>query len=124
MDKLMSDIWPVLLGAFISAIGMYIGFVNKMRADISVLQTRVGNIEQSVKKLEDNIEEKIERMEKRQDSHSRKNDEIIKLITDFKVEIVKQLGNVVAEVGKMASDINNLNRMVVADDNGVRLVKK
>lgn len=124
MDKLMSDIWPVLFGAFISAIGMYIGFVNKMRADISVLQTRVGNIEQSVKKLEDNIEEKIERMEKRQDSHSRKNDEIIKLITDFKVEIVKQLGNVVAEVGKMASDINNLNRMVVADDNGVRLVKK
>lgn len=120
----MSDIWPVLFGAFISAIGMYIGFVNKMRADISVLQTRVGNIEQSVKKLEDNIEEKIERMEKRQDSHSRKNDEIIKLITDFKVEIVKQLGNVVAEVGKMASDINNLNRMVVADDNGVRLVKK
>lgn len=102
----MTDIWPLLVSALISGIAMYVGFINKMRSQISVL------------------EDKVERMEKRQDSHSKKNDEIIKLITDFKIEMVKQLGNVVAEVGKMASDINNLNRLVTISDEEIKINKK
>ena len=88
-----------MLGAIISAITMYVGFINKMRSQISVM------------------EEKIKKIEQRQDSHSKKYDELYKLITDFKIEMVRQIGSV-------ATEVNNFNRLIQITDNEITFNRK
>lgn len=78
---------------------MYVGFINKMRSQISVM------------------EEKIKKIEQRQDSHSKKYDELYKLITDFKIEMVRQIGSV-------ATEVNNFNRLIQITDNEISFSRK
>ena len=99
MNQVATDIWPIVLGAIISAITMYVGFINKMRSQISVM------------------EEKIKKIEQRQDSHSKKYDELYKLITDFKIEMVRQIGSV-------ATEVNNFNRLIQITDNEITFKRK
>ncbi len=99
MNQVATDIWPIVLGAIIPAITMYVGFINKMRSQISVM------------------EEKIKKIEQRQDSHSKKYDELYKLITDFKIEMVRQIGSV-------ATEVNNFNRLIQITDNEISFNRK
>jgi methyl-accepting chemotaxis protein len=90
-----------LFGAFISVVIMYVGFINRLRTDVELLK------------------DKADRLEKRQDSHSKKNDEIVSLITSFKVDVVKQIGEVVTQIGKMSSDIDNISQTFAVFDEGI-----
>lgn len=95
-----------IIGAIISIAIMYVGFINKLRTDVELLK------------------EKSDRLEKRQDSHSKKNDEIISLITSLKVDVIKQIGDVVTKIGKMSSDIDNISQTFAVYDDGVTAKKK
>jgi CII-binding regulator of phage lambda lysogenization HflD len=95
-----------IIGAIISIAIMYVGFINKLRTDVELLK------------------EKSDRLEKRQDSHSKKNDEIISLITSLKVDVIKQIGDVVTKIGKMSSDIDNISQTFAVYDEGVTAKKK
>ena len=129
MEQMMSDVWKVIIAAIVSTIGTYMGFINKMRSQISVLEEKVKKLEESKtsieKKLEDVvklmtiIEEKMKHVEQRQDSHSKKNDEIVKLITDFKIEIVQKLGSLDTNIGKLSRDVDNINRTFTVFDEGI-----
>lgn len=99
MNQVATDIWPIVLGALLSIIAMYVGFINKMRSQISVL------------------EEKIKKIEQRQDSHSKKYDELYKLIIDFKIEVVQKIGSV-------ATEVNNFNRLIQITDNEITFKRK
>ena len=132
MDKVMIDIWPQLFATLLSVIVMYVGFINKMRSQISVLEEKVRQFEKQCEEVSKRfndinhqnavLDEKTKRIESRQDSHSKRNDEIVTLITDFKLEVVKMLGSVKEEVSKLSSDVDNINRSILFDDEGV--VKK
>ena len=102
----MNDIWPILLGAIVSAIGLYVGIINKMRSQISIL------------------EEKVKRLEQRQDNHSKKNDEIVNLISAFKLEMVEKIGQVSVQMGKIQSDVENINDTIAIFDGGIVSKKK
>ena len=95
-----------IVGAIISVAIMYVGFINKMRSQISVL------------------EEKVKRVEQRQDSHSKKHDEIVKLIQDLKLEVIQSLGNLDKNMGKLSSDVDNINRVFTINDEGIRFRNK
>lgn len=127
MDQVMTDIWPTLFAAVISAVGMYIGFINKLRSDVSVLREKVNQFDKQCtdvsKKFEEVnnhyavIEEKVKRIESRQDSHSKKYDELMSTINELKLEIVKQFS-------RLSSEINSFNSMVEASDKGVKINMK
>lgn len=85
MGTLMNDIWPHLLTALVSAIGMYIGMVHKIRIKVAVL------------------EQKVESLQKRVDSHGKKTDDILETINDFKQEISKQLSDISVDIAKLAT---------------------
>ena len=106
MNQVMNDIWPILLGAIVSAIGLYVGIINKMRSQISIL------------------EEKVKRLEQRQDNHSKKNDEIVNLISAFKLEMVEKIGQVSVQMGKIQSDVENINDTIAIFDGGIVSKKK
>ena len=118
-----------IVGAIISVIVMYLGFINKLRSDVSVLKEKVSQFDKQCsdvsKKFEDVnhhyavIEEKIRHIEQRQDSHSKKNDDVINLITDFKLEMAKKIGDVSVQMGKIQSDVENINSTIAIFDSGI-----
>ena len=101
-----SAITNQIIGAIISVVIMYVGFINKMRSQISVLEAEVGHLHQ------------------RQDSHSKKNDDIINLITDFKLEMAKKIGDVSIQMSKISSDVENITSTIAVFDAGVVSKKK
>ena len=62
------------------------------------------------------IEEKVRRIESRQDTHSKKYDELMSTINELKIEMVKQFS-------RLTSELNAFNSMVEASDKGVNIIK-
>ena len=134
MEQLMGELVKVLVATVVSGAVLYIGIVNKLRSQISVHDNRLKQLEENCKAAQTKFEEttkiisvlsdKSERMERRQDSHSKKNDEIVALITELRVEMAKQLGNMNTSMGKIASDVENINSTIAIFDGGVVSKKK
>lgn len=112
MEKILEDIWPSLLGALITAVGLYAGYIRKLIVDVAVLQKTVEN-QQKI----------IDNMTKRLDAHSKKQDEIYDTLNGMKVELVKQIGQMNASIGALASDVKNMNNLL-AVTNGMKTYKK
>jgi septal ring factor EnvC (AmiA/AmiB activator) len=133
MNQVAADIWPVLLGSLLSVVVIYVGFINRMRIAIGILEEKVGKLEKNCDEVSDKLdelynqltvqEEKIKHVEQRQDAHSKKNDDVIKLITDFKIEMTKELSSVSKNMVKLSSDIDNFNRLVCVNDTGIKFKK-
>lgn len=129
MEQIMGELLKVLIATIVSGVVLYIGIVNKLRSQISVHDEKLKQLEENCKdaqrkfeetaKLMTVLEEKAKRMEARQDSHSKKNDEIVALITELRVEMAKQLGNMNTSMGKIASDVENINSTIAIFDGGV-----
>lgn len=92
MGEVMNDIWPMLVTAVITGIGTYVGFIHKLRVKVAVM------------------EEKVERLQARVDSHSKKTDDIIHALGDFKDEIVRQLGEIAVDIAKINTTLNIVDR--------------
>ena len=122
------------IGAIISIAIMYIGFINKLRSDVSVLKEKVSQFDKQCsdvqRKFEEVnhhyavIEEKVKHIETRQDSHSKKNDEIVNLITEFKLEMAEKISDVSVQMGKIQSDVENITSTIAVFDEGIRSKKK
>lgn len=129
MNQVATDLYPILLPTILSAISLYIGFINKMRSQIAVLETKVSDLESECEKATTKmnelnhtigiLEEKVKRLEMRQDSQSKKNDEVIKLINDFKLEITRQIGDVNKNIIKIQGDVEVINKTIAIFDGGV-----
>ena len=127
MNQVVTDIWPILLGAVLSGVGLYIGFINNLRTDVRLLKEKIKQLEEKCKGVTDEVnrqvqentilKEKVGKIESRQESHSKKYDELLELINDIKLEMVKQFS-------RLTSEINGFNSMVEASDNGVKINKK
>ena len=127
MNQVVTDIWPILLGALVSAIGLYIGVINRLCTEVKLLKEKIKQLEDKCKDVTDKMDnqahvnsvlaEKVKHMESRQESHSKKYDELLELINDIKLEMVKQFS-------RLTSEINGFNSMVEASDNGVKINRK
>ena len=127
MNQVMNDIWPILLGAIVSAIGLYIGFINNLRTEVRLIKEKIKQLEEKCKEVTDEVnkqvhlntilEEKVGKIESRQESHSKKYDELLELINDIKLEMVKNFTG-------LRSEINSFNAMIEASDKGVKINKK
>lgn len=130
----MGELLKVLIATIVSGVVLYIGIVNKLRSQISVHEEKIKQLESNCKeaqhrfeetaKLMTVLEEKAKRLEQRQDSHSKKNDEIVALITELRVEMAKQLGNMNTSMGKIASDVENINSTIAIFDDGIKSKKR
>jgi len=134
MEQMMGEFLKVLIATLVSGVVLYIGIINKLRSQISVHDNRLKQLEDNCKdatrKFEETsrlmtvLDEKAKRLEQRQDSHSKKNDEIVKLITELRVEMAKQLGNMSTSMSKIASDVENINSTIAIFDEGIRSKKR
>lgn len=125
-----SQVINQVIGAIISIGIMYVGFINKLRSQVSVLEEKVSQFDKQCsdvqKKFEEVthhyavIEEKVKHIETRQDSHSKKNDEIVNLITEFKLEMAEKISGVSLQMGKIQSDVENITSTIAVFDEGIR----
>ena len=107
MNVLLSDLWPALT-IIVPIVVLYFGYIQQLRIRVAVLEETVKH-QQTL----------IENQQKRMDSHSKKQDDILDLITDLKLEMVKQIGKMSSELGTIASDVKNINRSFKVNDQGV-----
>ena len=116
MEILLKDIWPALLGALLTAVGLYAGYIRKLQVEVAELKKDVTN-QQKV----------IDNMSKRLDSHSKKQDEIYKTLTDFRLEMLKQMGTMTTDMSKQMNELSqcvsalsvhveNLNKLISISD--------
>jgi len=135
MDQIFTDIWKILLSAALAAIGWLLREGYSLKSRVLVLEKALTDlqdavkqdkedVEKSIRHLQenvakdiDNIRKDIEKIHTRQDSHSKKQDEIVKLLTDFKLEMVKY-------IGELSSDVKALNSTIEAYDEGIKIRKK
>lgn len=115
-----------IIAALIAAVGLYVGFINNLRTEVRLLKEKIKTLEEKCKAVTDEVnkqehlntilEEKVKKIESRQESHSKKYDELLELINDIKLEMVKQFS-------RLTSEINGFNSMVEASDDGIRINK-
>ena len=103
MTQVIQDIWPYLVTALFAAIGWQF-------RESYILKTKVAIMEKT-----------IESIQKRQDSHSKKQDDIMDLLTDFKMEVLKEVGAMSANVSGLAANVANLNNLISITDIGVKI---
>lgn len=116
-----------LVSVIIAGLVMYIGFINSLRSDVKLLKKSVSDLEEKCKEVNDKmddqehlntiLEEKVKNMESRQDSHSKKYDELMSTINELKIEMVRQFS-------RLTSELNAFNSMVEASDKGVKVNKR
>ena len=128
MEKLIVDLWPYLVTALFAAIGWLWKKVLGMSERLVVMETNMNtcktNMDENMQSLKekitterDQIHKMIDKIQLRQDSHSKKQDEILQLITDFKFEVVRQ-------ISELSSDMKALNSTLEVFDNAVTFKKK
>lgn len=134
MEQMIGELVKVLIATIVSGVVLYIGIVNKLRAQLGIHENRIMQLEENCKEVQKRFEEtsklmtvldeKAKRLEQRQDAHSKKNDEIVKLINDLSLEMTKQLGNMNTSMVKIASDVENINSTIAIFDEGIRSKKR
>lgn len=109
----MTDLWPFLMPVFLGGIVTCIGYIYSLKTRVAVLDKTLENLTTTVKE-----------MQVRLDSHSRKNDEVVNLITSFKLEVIQKIGDIATDMSKLSSDVENINRSFLVFDSGIKTKKK
>ena len=68
----------------------------------------------------DAIHKAIDKIQQRQDSHSKKQDDIVNLFTEFKVEMIKLIGDMTSELSVIGNEVKNINRSFEVFDDGIQ----
>lgn len=105
----MVDLWPFLIPVFLGGIMTCIGYIYGLKTKVAVLEETI-----------ENLKDTVEGMHRRIDSHSKKNDEIVSLITSLKMEVIQRISDVATDMSKLSSDIDNINRSFMVFDNGIK----
>lgn len=109
----MTDLWPFLMPVFLGGIMTCIGYIYSLKTKVAVLE-----------KTLENLKDTIEGMHRRIDSHSKKNDDIVNLITSFKMEVIQKIGDVASDVSTLSSDVDIISRTFMVFDTGIKRTRK
>lgn len=101
MNSVMNDIWPFLLTAVLTAIGGYIGYIHSLKTRVAVVEKTIEGMMKTI----DNIQE-------RQNSHSKKQDDILHSLHEMKLEVLRQIAAINANMGGLSSDVKNIQNLI------------
>ena len=111
--EVIQSIQPILFTALVGVVIAYARYVNTLKTRVAVME----------KTIEDLLKT-VEAMQKRLDSHSKKQDEIYNTLTGMKVEMVKEMGQITASVSSLASDIKGLSNLLAITDVGISIKRQ
>ena len=111
--EVIQSIQPILFTALVGVVIAYARYVNTLKTRVAVME----------KTIEDLLKT-VEAMQKRLDSHSKKQDEIYNTLTGMKVEMIKEMGQITASVSSLASDIKGLSQLLAITDMGISIKRQ
>jgi len=134
MEKVIVDLMPYLITALFAAVGWQFRESYIFKTKVAVMESTIDGLKKSMDKDIDeirkdieksiaNIHKTIEAIQKRIDSHSKKQDDIMELLTEFKVEMLKEVGKMSNNVSSLTSDLKNLSNLISITDMGLKLDK-
>ena len=121
MTQVMTDIWPFLVTAILAAIGWQFRESYLLKTKVAVMEKTIEGIKEAMKTTTDSIQKAIEHIQARQDSHSKKQDAVMDLLTEFKMEMLKEVGNMSSNVGILTADVKNLSNLISITDVGIKV---
>ncbi len=121
MTQVMTDLWPFLVTAILGAIGWQFRESYLLKTKVAVMEKSIEGVRESMRTTTDNIQKSIDHIQSRQDSHSKKQDAVMDLLTDFKMEMLKEVGNMSSNVSGLASDVKNLSNLISITDVGIKV---
>ena len=121
MTQVMTDLWPFLVTAILAAIGWQFRESYLLKTKVAVMEKSIEGIRESMRTTTDNIQKSIEHIQSRQDSHSKKQDAVMDLLTEFKMEMLKEVGNMSSNVSGLVSDVKNLSNLISITDVGIKV---
>ena len=124
MNQVMIDIWPFLVTAILAAIGWQFRESYILKTKVAVMEKTIEALQNMMQNTTDNIQKSIDNLQHRQDSHSKKQDAVMDLLTDFKMEMLKEVGTMSSTVTGLAADVKNLSNLISITDVGIKVDNK
>lgn len=103
MNQVIIDIWPYLMPVIIAGIAGLIGWIHNLRTRVAIL------------------EKTVENQQKRLDTHSKKQDEILGKMNSMEHQLMKEISSVNVGMAELKSDIQGLARLLSFCDNGYKI---
>ena len=121
MNQVMIDLWPLIVPVFLGAIVYQWRENHQLRIRVAVLENTVENLETTLGDIR-----------KRQDSQSRKQDDILDRIGSMEKEVLKQVSGISSTFSKqisdvsstvtaLAGDVKGLSNLILVSDPGIKI---
>ena len=121
MTQVMTDIWPYLVTALFAAVGWQFRESYLLKTKVAVMEKTIETLQSTMLTTTESIKESISSIQSRLNSHSTKQDDMKNLLTDFKMEMLKEVGRMSANVSGLASDVKNLSNLIQITDIGIKV---
>ena len=121
MTQVITDLWPFLITALIGAVGWQFRESYLLKTKVAVMEKTIETLQSTMLTTTESIKESITSIQNRLNSHSTKQDDMKNLLTDFKMEMLKEVGRMSANVSGLASDVKNLSNLISITDVGLRV---
>lgn len=112
MIQVMTDIWPFLVTAIIAVVGWQFREGYLLKTKVAVMEKSIDALQNTIQTVSENTQRSIEHLQKRQDSHSKKQDDIMTLLTNFKMEVLREVGEMSSNVNVLAANVKNLSSLI------------
>ena len=144
MEKVLVDLWPFIVTATFGVIGWLWKKLLNMSDRIILLEINMNtcktnmsedfkslregsnadlaSLKEKVNSERDQIHRMIEKIQQRQDNHSKKQDDLVNLFTEFKVEMIKLIGDMTSELSVIGNEVKNINRSFEVFDDGIKRI--
>lgn len=92
MNQLVVDLWPVITGSIVtgilSVVGMYFGWVHRLRTDMAV------------------VEVELTELKRRVEGHSKKQDNILSAVNTIQKDMNEKLNKISIDLAKISTTLN------------------
>ena len=121
MTQVMTDLWPYLVTALFAAVGWQFRESYLLKTKVAVMEKTIETLQSTMLTTTESIKDSISAIQQRLNSHSTKQDDMKNLLTDFKMEMLKEVGRMSANVSGLASDVKNLSNLIQITDIGIKV---
>ena len=122
MNAVVTDLWPILMTAIIGVIIGYARYVHNLKERVAVLENKIDDLKGELDNLKSAIYKDLENMQKRMDSHSKKQDEILEKISGMEKEFIRQVGDVRSDISALATELRSFSNLILAADKGIKIL--
>lgn len=110
MNQVMIDLWPLLVPILLAAVGWQWRENHQLKIRVAVLETTVENLENTLENIRD-----------RQDSQSKKQDNILDRLQSMESEVLERLGKTDANISSLSAQLKGLHDLLVVSDFGIHV---